>query len=96
MKDYGRMGETANPAENLPLIQASELAQYSFCQRAWWLGTVKQLPSANQARMVRGTTMHAHHGQQVRAALYWHRVGLFLLGSGGLFLVIVLLWLWLF
>lgn len=90
------MGESPNTEEHLPLIQASELAQYSFCQRAWWLDTVKQLTSANQARLARGATMHTQHGQQVRAALYWHRMGLFLVGSGGLFLVIALLWLWLF
>lgn len=79
---------------NLPLIQASELAQYSFCQRAWWLGTVKKLPSVNQSRLDRGTARHAQHGQQVRAALYWQRVGLFLLGSGGFVLMLALLWLW--
>jgi hypothetical protein len=25
------------PLDNLPFIRASELAEYSFCRRAWWL-----------------------------------------------------------
>jgi hypothetical protein len=81
--------------EELPLIRASELAQYSFCHRAWWLGTVKGLPAQSQTRLARGVRHHERHERQVYAAGRWCRLGLILLGSGLLFLVgAVLLGLW--
>ncbi len=79
--------------DSLPLIRASELAQYSFCQRAWWLSTVKRIPSNNQAALTRGTQTHSDHADQVRAALRWRQASFFLFGGGGLLLIIVLVWL---
>jgi hypothetical protein len=81
---------------NLPLIRASELAQYDFCRRAWWLGTVKGLPAASQASRRRGRRKHERHGRQVRFAATWRRAGYFLVGLGGLLLIAALMWLWLF
>lgn len=78
------------------LIRASELAQFEFCRRAWWLGTVKQLPAESQTRLRRGRRHHQRHNRQVQLGLIWHRMGLALLLAGGLFLVAALLWLWLF
>jgi hypothetical protein len=81
--------------EELPLIRASELAQYSFCHRAWWLGTVKGLPSHSRTALARGTRQHERHERQVFAAGYWRRLGLILLGSGLLLLIgAALLGLW--
>jgi hypothetical protein len=81
--------------DELPLIRASELAQHSFCHRAWWLGTVKGLPSESQTRLVRGARHHERHEQQVYAAGRWRRLGLILLSTGLLLLVgAVLLGLW--
>jgi hypothetical protein len=87
--------DAANSTPNhLPLIRASELVQYSFCHSAWWLGTVKNLPSTNQATLARGKQAHSHHAHKVQTALYWRRTGLFLLSSGILFLIIAVLWRW--
>jgi hypothetical protein len=79
--------------EDLPLIRASELAQYSFCRRAWWLGTIKGIPSGNQAALTRGGQIHRSHAHQVQTALRWHHASFFLLSGGGLLLIIVLAWL---
>jgi hypothetical protein len=79
------------PKHNSPLIRASELAQYSFCHRAWWLGTVKGLPTASQAALTRGVQLHGHHADKVRTALHWRRIGLVLLSSGCLFLILAFL-----
>jgi hypothetical protein len=76
----------------LPLIRANELTQYSFCHRAWWLGTVKQVPANNQAALARGTQTHRHHSHQVQAALRWRQASFFLLGGGGLLLTVAVLW----
>jgi hypothetical protein len=81
------------PPSDRPIIQASELAQYSFCHRAWWLGTVKNLPSRRQADLARGLRHHARHGYQVESAGRWRQLGLILLGSGVLMVVMVLIWL---
>ncbi len=48
-------------------LRASEIAEFIFCQRAWWyrrLGT----PSANTGRLRSGTRWHREHGQSVLAA----------------------------
>jgi hypothetical protein len=64
------------------LIQASELAQYGFCRRAWWLRTVKNLSSANSLALAQGTQAHRSHADKVRAAFRWRYIGLALLGIG--------------
>jgi len=49
----------------LPVIRASEIGEYVYCSRAWWLRRVEGLepdPSA-QARMARGTLLHRRHGR---------------------------------
>jgi len=94
MAAYDQTGSASDPP--LPLIRASELGQYSFCQRAWWLGSVKGLPSANRASLNRGQRIHAQHARRVRATPYWRRAGLFFIGSGGLLLLLAGLWFWLF
>ena len=76
-----------HPPEAVPLIRANELAQYSFCHRAWWLGTIKGLPSRSRAGLARGARHHERHERQVYAAGRWRQVGLLLLGSGLLLLV---------
>ncbi|MEW5960808.1 MAG: hypothetical protein AB1801_24040 [Chloroflexota bacterium] len=90
-------GKPANlPAPPPPLIRASELAQFDFCRRAWWLGTVKGWPADNRASLKRGTAGHRFHGRQVHLAARWRRVGLLLLAGGGLLLVTAVVRLWLF
>jgi hypothetical protein len=76
------------PTNNSPLIRASELTQYGFCHRAWWLGTVKGLRPSNQAALARGTQRHSRHADKVRAALRWRYLGLVSLGAGSFLFVI--------
>jgi len=80
---------------NLPLIRASELVQYGFCQRAWWLATVKKIPSQNPANLLRGSQQHIRHEGQVHRANLWQRVGFFLISSGAVLFILMLLWFWL-
>jgi hypothetical protein len=72
------------------LIQASELAQYGFCQRAWWLSTVKGEPSAHQSALSRGIQAHRSHADKVRAAFRWRYAGLAVLGVGCFMLVMTI------
>jgi hypothetical protein len=47
------------------IIRASEIAQYAFCARAWWLGRVQGYRSTNVAAMQQGTAQHRRHGRSV-------------------------------
>jgi hypothetical protein len=51
------------------VIRASELAQYGYCRKAWWLGSVEGIASSNVEALVRGTRAHRAHGQ----AAWWAR-----------------------
>lgn len=84
---------TPPPANKLSLIRASELAQYGYCRRAWWLATVQKLTPRNRTAQERGIRAHRRHADMVRAARRWRQTGLLLIGSG-LILVIVLAWWW--
>jgi hypothetical protein len=48
-----------------PVIRASEIGQYLYCARAWWLERVVGRPSAHGEEMARGQAEHAGHGRAV-------------------------------
>ncbi len=66
------------------IIRASELGQYKYCARAWWLGSVMGVPSANTRELAQGEVTHRRHGQAVwlAVALRWLAVGLIVLAAG--------------
>lgn len=47
------------------VIRASELGQYAYCARAWWLGRVLGYRSANLEGMAAGEAAHIRHGRKV-------------------------------
>jgi CRISPR/Cas system-associated exonuclease Cas4 (RecB family) len=66
--------ENDNPKPEAPapkragsrVIRASEIGEYVYCHRAWWLGRVKGVENANRAIMDAGTARHRAHGQRVQ------------------------------
>ncbi len=52
------------------LIRASEIGEYVYCHRAWWLGRVQGEASANVREMAAGLGAHARHGQTLALAGY--------------------------
>jgi hypothetical protein len=73
------------------IIRASEIAQYAFCARAWWLGRVKGTRSGNVAAMQRGTSRHRAHGRAVEGYHRLRRLALVLLVLAGVALIVWLL-----
>ena len=59
--------------ERIAIIRASEVGEYVFCARAWWLRRVCELEPAGAARRERGSMLHRRHGSAVAAsrALLW-------------------------
>lgn len=47
------------------VVRASEIGQYVYCARAWWLGSVLGYESANVQAMESGIAAHEAHGQAV-------------------------------
>ncbi|GAC1353657.1 MAG: hypothetical protein NVSMB42_09970 [Herpetosiphon sp.] len=46
-------------------IKASELGEYAYCRRAWWLHHVLQEQPAGDARRHHGETLHARHSRML-------------------------------
>ncbi len=60
------------------VIRASEIGEYLYCHRAWWLGRVKGVENANRAQLDAGVARHRAHGQRVRQAERLQRAALVL------------------
>ena len=50
------------------LIRASEIGEYAFCHRAWWLRVVEGRAPDNQRRLRAGSARHRRHGRMVGAS----------------------------
>ncbi len=50
------------------VIRASEIGEYIYCHRAWWLGRVQGVENANRAQLDAGIVRHRAHGELVQRA----------------------------
>lgn len=48
------------------LIRASEIGEYVYCQRAWWLHQVQGVAPTGRERREQGTRLHVQHGSRVQ------------------------------
>jgi hypothetical protein len=62
-----------------PVVRASEVSQYAFCARAWWLGRVKGYRSTNVRAMRQGRARHEAHGRAVEGYHFWRRLAVALI-----------------
>lgn len=83
-------------ARDRTLVRASDLSAWAYCNRAWWLANVKQVPHQHPDQLERGTRVHEAHGAQVRGSARLLRVGWMVLLLGVLLLIAALLgqWIW--
>lgn len=54
-------------------IRASEISNFVYCQRAWWLQRVRGQSPANVRELQRGTHFHQQHGRIVTQAVWARR-----------------------
>lgn len=73
------------------ILRASEVGQYVYCARAWWLGQVKGYRPTNEAAMQQGSQQHEAHGRAVAGYHRLRQVGWVLLAVGVLIIAAILL-----
>jgi hypothetical protein len=61
------------------IIRASEVGQYAYCARAWWLERALGYRSHNVEEMTAGAEEHDSHGRQVVSYHRWQRLAYLLL-----------------
>lgn len=81
----------AHSKSSTPIVRASEIGQFVFCERAWWLGTVQGYQPVNDAALSAGTRAHQQHGQRVAAWQTWQHIGYILFGAALLLGLVLLL-----
>lgn len=69
--------------------RASEIGEFVYCQRAWWLHHVVGHEPENRRARQAGAEAHATHSETVRTA-HWLRHAA--IGLIGLALLLLLLW----
>ncbi|NCC34009.1 MAG: hypothetical protein EOM24_18645 [Chloroflexia bacterium] len=72
----------------MSVIRASEVGEFVFCARAWWLRRAAGQESAGHERRAAGIVRHAHHGRTVALSQGAWWLGIALLIGGVLLLVI--------
>lgn len=61
------------------ILRASEIGEYVFCHRAWWLHRAQGIESTNRAEMQAGVMRHIAHGRAVQRADTLRRTAIVLL-----------------
>ncbi len=56
------------PNERLPIIRASEIGDYVYCARSWWLRRVAGLEPSGHERREHGTSLHHRHARAVNGS----------------------------
>jgi len=72
------------------VIRASEIGQYDFCAKAWWLGSIDGVQPSNIRELQAGTAAHEQHGRRVQRASQMQIAAFALVALGVLVLVLAL------
>ncbi|MBK7894727.1 MAG: hypothetical protein IPJ90_07555 [Anaerolineaceae bacterium] len=60
-------------------IRASEIGDYLYCQRSWWLKRSRGIAPQNVRELEQGTQHHRQHGQRVQQSLWLRRAAFVLI-----------------
>lgn len=78
MKRSQQSIRTAQSRDRSEVIRASEIGEYVYCARAWWLQRVQGVPSRNIDALRSGQALHQQHGQAVATMRRERRVAMVL------------------
>jgi len=76
---------------SLRVVRASEIGEYAYCARAWWLRNVRGVQSAHRELMREGTRRHRHHARQVSTSVWAGKIAWTLIVLALLFIGLALL-----
>ena len=68
----------SNQTTDNTIIRASDLGEYVYCARAWWLRREQGVESRNVAAMQSGRAAHDQHGRAVESVHTQRRLALVL------------------
>ncbi|MCA9954567.1 MAG: hypothetical protein H6657_28030 [Ardenticatenaceae bacterium] len=54
-------------------IRASEIGDYLYCRRSWWLKRSRGIAPENVRELARGTQYHRQHGNLVQQSIWLRR-----------------------
>ena len=60
-------------------IRASEIGDYLYCRRSWWLKRSRGVASQNVRELKRGSQHHQEHGQLVQQSVWLRRAAYLLI-----------------
>lgn len=60
-------------------IRASEIGDYLYCRRSWWLKRSRGIASQNVRELARGAQHHQQHGQLVQQSVWLRRAAYLLI-----------------
>jgi hypothetical protein len=64
------------------LLRASEIGQYVYCQRAWWLARIQGVAEGNGEAREKGIEQHVQYGRALSTANRLLTLGVILLVAG--------------
>ena len=70
-------------------IRASEIGEYEFCARAWWLARVLGRARENPGELAAGRQRHVRHGRSLQLSGVLQQIGLILVLTA---IVVIVLW----
>jgi len=67
-REYLTFSERFSKIEHMSYkwIQASEIAEYAYCRRTWWLRHTRGWEPGNQRQLQAGSRYHNQHGNRVQ------------------------------
>jgi hypothetical protein len=60
-------------------IRASDIGDYLYCRRSWWLKQSRGIASQNVRELEQGRRHHQQHGQSVMQAIWLRRAAYLLI-----------------
>jgi CRISPR/Cas system-associated exonuclease Cas4 (RecB family) len=80
------------PTKKKNYIRASDIGQYVYCRRAWWLKRVAGFEEEDvEGRLLKGSAAHTKHGRKVRFSRLQQRAAMVCLVLAALLAAIIIL-----